>query len=131
MNPNKNASELEEAVRSLAPFYRRAFGFALAGGLLVLAPTLYMLEVYDRVLPSRSIPTLVVLSILALLLFASQGVFDVIRSRILVRIGSHIDDASSERVFDVGKGATHLLHEECVLLSRQSFLLSPLNLRHS
>lgn len=75
--------------------------FSALINILTLTGSFYMLEVYDRVIPSRSVPTLVVLSLLALLLFASQGVFDVIRSRILVRIGSHIDDESSERVFDV------------------------------
>lgn len=75
--------------------------FSALINILTLTGSFYMLEVYDRVIPSRSVPTLVVLSLLALLLFASQGVFDVIRSRILVRIGSHLDDTTSERVFDV------------------------------
>jgi len=60
-----------------------------------------MLEVYDRVLPSRSIPTLVGLSVLALTLYAFQGVLDVLRSRILVRIGRALDERLSARVYDV------------------------------
>ena len=47
--------------------------------ILYLTGSFYMLEVYDRVLPSRSVPTLVALSLLALTLFAFQGVLDVIR----------------------------------------------------
>ena len=58
--------------------------------ILYLTGSFYMLEVYDRVLPSRSIPTLVALSILALTLFAFQGVLDVIRSRVH---GAHRGDA--------------------------------------
>ena len=63
--------------------------FSALINILMLTSSLYMLEVYDRVIPSRSIPTLVVLSLLALILFAAQGVLEVIRSRILVRIGNH------------------------------------------
>jgi ATP-binding cassette subfamily C protein len=75
--------------------------FSALINILTLTGSFYMLEVYDRVIPSRSVPTLVALSLLALLLFTSQGVLDVIRSRILVRIGSHLDDASSERIFEL------------------------------
>jgi ATP-binding cassette subfamily C protein len=57
--------------------------------------------VYDRVLPSRSIPTLIALSVLALTLFAFQGVLDVIRSRILVRIAATLDERLSARVYDI------------------------------
>ncbi len=75
--------------------------FSALINILMLTSSFYMLEVYDRVIPSRSIPTLVVLSVLALILFVSQGILEVIRSRILVRIGNHLDEASSERIFDV------------------------------
>ena len=47
-----------------------------------------MLEIYDRVLPSRSVPTLVALGVLAFILFAGQGSIDMIRSRLLIRIGA-------------------------------------------
>jgi ATP-binding cassette subfamily C protein PrsD len=66
---------------------------------LYLTGSLYMLEVYDRVLPSRSVPTLVGLSILALGLFAFQGVLDLLRSRILVRIGRSLGETMSARVY--------------------------------
>ncbi|HTE96489.1 MAG TPA: type I secretion system permease/ATPase, partial [Bradyrhizobium sp.] len=69
--------------------------------ILYLTGSFYMLEVYDRVLPSRSVPTLVALSILALTLFAFQGVLDVIRSRVLVRIAATLDERLSSRVYDI------------------------------
>ncbi|TXM64617.1 type I secretion system permease/ATPase, partial [Methylobacterium sp. WL12] len=59
------------------------------------------LEVYDRVIPSRSVPTLIGLMALALALYAFQGALEAIRSRILARIGAALDEALSERVFDV------------------------------
>ena len=61
----------------------------------MLTGALFMLEIYDRVLPSRSVPTLVALLILAGGLYAAQGVIDAIRSRILVRVGHSLDEAMS------------------------------------
>jgi PrtD family type I secretion system ABC transporter len=82
--------------------------FALAGvgvfsgtvSLLYLTGSFYMLEVYDRVLPSRSIPTLVGLSIIAAGLYAFQGILELIRWRILARIGAYLDEALHGRVYD-------------------------------
>jgi ATP-binding cassette subfamily C protein len=68
--------------------------------ILMLTGAIFMLEVYDRVLPSRSVPTLVGLVILAAGLYAAQGLLDLIRARILVRIGARLDDALSGRVYE-------------------------------
>ena len=68
---------------------------------LSLTGSFFMLEVYDRVIPSRSVPTLVGLSVLALVLFAVQGLLEALRSRILARIGGAMDEAVSARVFDI------------------------------
>ena len=67
--------------------------------LLYLTGSIFMLEIYDRVLPSRSVPTLVGLIILAAGLYAAQGVLDLIRGRILGRIGTALDEALNARVF--------------------------------
>jgi ATP-binding cassette subfamily C protein len=71
------------------------FVFLLSGVINVLALTgsLYMMQIYDRALTSGSIPTLVVLSALALGLYVFQGVFDVLRSQILVRVGGKLDNS--------------------------------------
>jgi PrtD family type I secretion system ABC transporter len=94
------SSELAAALNSC----RRAFfATALFSGMsnvLMLTGALFMLEVYDRVLPSRSVPTLVALLILATGLYAAQGVIDAIRSRILVRVGQSLDETLSLRVYD-------------------------------
>jgi ATP-binding cassette subfamily C protein len=83
---------------------RRAFlAIALFSGMsnvLMLSGALFMLEVYDRVLPSRSVPTLVALLILVVGLYGAQGVIDIIRSRILVRVGDSLDEAMSMRVYN-------------------------------
>jgi ATP-binding cassette subfamily C protein len=79
-------------------------GVAVMSGLvnvLYLTGSFFMLEVYDRVIPSRSVPTLVGLSVLALVLFAFQGILEALRSRVLARIGAAMDEALSARVFDI------------------------------
>ena len=101
--PGQNfaASELGAALAAC----RRAFlAVALFSGMsnvLMLTGALFMLEIYDRVLPSRSVPTLVALLILAAGLYAAQGFIDAIRSRILVRIGHSLDEAMSTRVYEI------------------------------
>src|SRR4051812_49971634 len=59
-----------------------------------------MLEVYDRVIPSRSLPTLIGLSLLAVSLYAFQAVLDLLRSRMLVRIGRSLGQDLSIRVYN-------------------------------
>jgi PrtD family type I secretion system ABC transporter len=68
---------------------------------LYLTGSFFMLEIYDRVLPSRSIPTLVGLAVIAAVLYAFQGVLDVFRGRVLTRIGASLDEALSGRIFDI------------------------------
>jgi ATP-binding cassette subfamily C protein len=68
--------------------------------LLYLTGSFFMLQIYDRVLPSRSVQTLVGLAILAATLYAFQGILDVIRGRIIVRIGAFLDENVSGRVYD-------------------------------
>jgi ATP-binding cassette subfamily C protein len=93
-------SELRAAVGA----HRHALvGVGITSGLiniLALTGPLFMLQVYDRVLPSRSVPTLVGLALLALALFAFQGLLDTMRGRVLVRIGRGLDESLSPRVFD-------------------------------
>jgi ATP-binding cassette, subfamily C, type I secretion system permease/ATPase len=74
--------------------------FSGMSNILMLTGSLFMLEVYDRVIPSRSVPTLVALLILAGGLYAAQGIIDAIRSRILVRVGNSLDETLSLRVYD-------------------------------
>lgn len=94
-------TELREALTRC----RRAFiGIAVFSGvinLLMLTGPLYMLQVYDRVLLSRSMSTLVALTILMGGLYAFMGLLELIRSRILVRVGNQIETDLSERTFGI------------------------------
>ncbi len=62
-----------------------------AANVLALTGSFYMLQVYDRVLASQSISTLVALSVLALGLYLFQGALEIMRSQILVRLGARLD----------------------------------------
>ena len=76
MSQKKPPTELQIAVRSLSPFFWKAFGFSLLGGLLMLVPTVYMLEVYDRVVNSRSHLTLVMLTLMVVFAFVVMEVLE-------------------------------------------------------
>ncbi|MFA9229411.1 MAG: type I secretion system permease/ATPase [Microgenomates group bacterium] len=73
--------------------------FSVFVNLLQLTGSLYMLQVYDRVLGSRSESTLVALSVLTLFLFILMGVLDLARSRIMARIGAKMQVRMDRRVF--------------------------------
>jgi PrtD family type I secretion system ABC transporter len=88
---NSTHTDIAQALREC----RRAFGsVALFSGvvnLLMLAGPLYMLQIYDRVLSSRSVPTLIALSAFLVGAYAFQGVLDLIRSRVVVRSAAVLD----------------------------------------
>ena len=71
----------------------------MAMNLLVLTVSIYMLQVYDRVLPGRSVETLIYLTIIAAGALASMGALELVRSRILVRLGIWIDHALAPTLF--------------------------------
>lgn len=73
--------------------------FSMVANLMMLAPTLYMLQVFDRVLSSRSELTLVVLSLVTLFLFGVMAFAEWSRSRVLVRVGVRMNELLSVRVF--------------------------------
>lgn len=93
-------SELSAALASSRGAILGIAFFTAVSNTLMLTGSFFMLQIYDRVLPSRSVPTLVGLSILAGLLFAGQGFLDLFRGRLLVRIGSSLDETLSSRIFD-------------------------------
>ncbi len=96
----RRRSELAGALRTCRNAFIGVGIMSCMINLLYLTGSLFMLEVYDRVLPSRSVPTLVGLVVLAAGLYVAQGVLDLIRGRILVRIGTSLDEALGRRVFE-------------------------------
>lgn len=67
--------------------------------ILALTGSFFMLQVYDRVIPGRSLPTLVGLGIITATLFAFQGILELIRTLLLARVGQSVDERFSQVVF--------------------------------
>jgi ATP-binding cassette, subfamily C, bacterial PrsD len=80
--------------------------FSAIINILMLTGSIYMLQVYDRVLTSRSIPTLVGISLIVLTAFILQGLLDAIRSRMLARIGGEFDARIAPRIFGLVRSMT-------------------------
>ena len=74
--------------------------FSMVANVLMLVPTIYMLQVFDRVLVSRSELTLLVVSLITLFLFVVMSFAEWSRSRLLVRAGVRLDEVLSTRVFN-------------------------------
>ena len=74
--------------------------FSMVANLMMLAPTIYMLQVFDRVMVSQSELTLLAVSLITLFLFGVMAFSEWMRSRVLVRAGVRFDDHVSSRVFN-------------------------------
>ncbi len=98
--PGVRRSELGDALRACRDAFIGVGVMSCMINLLYLTGSIFMLEVYDRVIPSRSVPTLVGLIVLAGGLYAAQGGLDLLRGRILGRVGTSLDEAINARVFD-------------------------------
>ena len=84
--------------------YKRAFFniglFSAVINLLMLAPALYMLQVYDRVLASGNEMTLLMLTLMILGLFGLMGALEWVRSQVVIRLGTQMDMRLNQRVYD-------------------------------
>ena len=102
--PRSGPSSRSELARALAACRSSYAGVAVFTGILnvlYLTGSFFMLQVYDRVLPSRSVPTLVGLCILAALLYAFQAVLDMVRNRVLVRVAGGLVASLDHRVYQL------------------------------
>jgi PrtD family type I secretion system ABC transporter len=94
-------STRSELGQALKPSRAALLGVGLFSGalnILTLTGSVFMLQVYDRVIPSRSVPTLIGLAVLVAGLFLVQGVLDLIRSRMLGRVAGVLHERLSSRV---------------------------------
>ena len=93
-------AELRAARGESRGFYWIVALFSLFANLLMLTGPMYMLQVYDRVLGSKSQETLVALSLLVVFLYTIMGILDFTRGRIMARVGARFQSALDRRVFD-------------------------------
>lgn len=90
-------------IKTLAPLkghFIAAGSFSFFINILMIVPAMYMLQVYDRAVGSQSESTLLMLTILMVFLMASMGCLEWVRSQVLVRAGSKMDELLSERLFN-------------------------------
>lgn len=98
------AAPRTELAAALAAARASYIGVAVFTGILnvlYLTGSFFMLQVYDRVLPGRSVPTLVGLCILAAILYGFQAVLDIVRGRVLVRIAGGLAETLDDRIYNL------------------------------
>ena len=100
MKPQTPPSELALAFDPLKPVLMRAAGFSMVISLLALSPTVYMLEVYDRVVNSRSGMTLAMLTVVVVLCYAVMEILEKVRGAMMRAAGVQLDEKLSERVYN-------------------------------
>jgi ATP-binding cassette, subfamily C, type I secretion system permease/ATPase len=96
---NQHMNEVARALRACRGTFTVIMGFSLAINILQLASPLYMMQVFDRVLSSRSGDTLIMLTLITVLAVAVMALIEAIRSQMLVRIGNWLDDRLGPTVF--------------------------------
>ncbi|MFD1704975.1 type I secretion system permease/ATPase [Methylopila henanensis] len=99
------AVALARVRREIRPAFWLLAVFSIAINLLLLVPSLYMMQVYDRVLRSAVIETLVYITLIAAAAIAVYAALEAIRLRALARIGEWIEDTLFEPVFAAAMGA--------------------------
>lgn len=95
----EHMSDVQKALRACRGAFGIIMAFSLALNLLMLASPLYMMQLFDRVLASRSGDTLVMLTLITVLAIAVMALLDAIRAQMLVRIGNWLDDRLGPTVF--------------------------------
>jgi ATP-binding cassette subfamily C exporter for protease/lipase len=99
----KKLSDSHQEINQVLLGFRQSFlkvgAFSFVINALMLAPSIYMLQVYDRVLVSRNITTLALLTLLIIVLYALMSMLEWVRTQILVRISLQLNEQLANRVF--------------------------------
>lgn len=103
---SRGRAELIENRKQSRGLYWVVAVFSFFVNLLMLTGPLYMLNIYDRVLSSRSFETLLALSVLVAFLYAMMGILDFVRGRIMGRVGARFQSVLDRRVFGAVLKAT-------------------------
>lgn len=98
-SPSASQSEIAAALKQFKGIFKTVGVFSMAINLLMLVPSIYMLQVYDSVLSSRNLMTLAMLSLITLMFYALISGLEWVRSQVLIRVGAQIDALMSERIY--------------------------------
>jgi ATP-binding cassette, subfamily C, bacterial exporter for protease/lipase len=96
----KEKNELSDAINATRSSFRSVGAFSAVINLLALTPSIYMLQVYDRVLSSQNETTLVMLTIMTIGLFILMSMMESARTFVLVRVGNKIDMRLNQRIYN-------------------------------
>lgn len=96
------SGEIYDALLTCKRAFLAVAFFSLFINVLLLVPSFYMLEVYDRVVSSRSTTTLLMLTLIMTVLMCTYGALEWIRSRIMIRVSTRLDLMLGDRVFNAG-----------------------------
>ncbi len=100
------ASPYRAALRRLTPALLAVLGFSAVLNVLMLTGSIYMLQVYDRVLGSGSVPTLIGLFAIVVVLYGFFGFYDYLRARMMARVALRLDRDCGAAAFRLGLGPT-------------------------
>nr|WP_298057950.1 type I secretion system permease/ATPase [uncultured Halomonas sp.] len=99
MAKQQEATDLQRALSACKGSFLSVGFFSMFVNLLMLVPPMYMLQVYDRVLTTQSLDTLIMLTLVVVFLFMVMGGLELVRSRMLVRIGNRLDTTINQRLY--------------------------------
>ncbi|MGJ0428298.1 type I secretion system permease/ATPase [Methylobacter sp.] len=94
-------SDLEKALNLCKGAFLSAAGFSMIINFLMVVPSIYMLQVYDRVVPTGNQSTLLMLTLIMIVLFITLGALEWVRSQILVRASTRLETLLNERLFHI------------------------------
>ncbi|WP_320034563.1 type I secretion system permease/ATPase [Halarcobacter sp.] len=100
LNEKEKTNEIKNAIFESKKTIIIAGVFSFFINLLMLVPPLYMLQLYDRVITSRSEETLIMLTSLVIVLFITLALLEIVRSKLLIKVGNKLDSLLSQRIFD-------------------------------
>lgn len=133
--PGRSDNRYRAALSTLTPVLLGVLAFSAVVNVLMLTGSIYMLQVYDRVLTSGSVPTLLVLFAIVVLLYVFLGFFDFLRARLLSRAALQLDQRLGAAAFrawveagvagKVGSGKTASVHPLRDIDALRGFLAGP------
>lgn len=94
-------SDLEEALKLCKGAFLSAAGFSLLINFLMITPSIYMLQVYDRVVATGNKSTLLMLTLIVIVLFTTMAALEWVRSQILVRVSTRLEMLLNQRLFQI------------------------------
>lgn len=94
-------SDLEEALKLCKGAFLSAAGFSMIINLLMITPTIYMMQIYDRVVSTGNKSTLLMLTLIVLTLYVTMAALEWVRSQILIRVSSRLETLLNQRLFQI------------------------------